>query len=1485
MEEEEVSLVDGVFEGALRVLEDEEDGEVNLIWQKSDIFAFDDAVRVNTLELKKLMTFFKSRKFTVIWSFGLLRLCKSTKIPFISEEGLAIDWNSKNLTELLKRESDEFVLNLEGDKNDSRVISLKELSTAKQKLMLLDSAAEGSLMPLSQVNAANVILMLSRQLILNGDSLVPTRVVEGVLQPVAPRTAEHRLAQKNELKARGTLLMAFPKKHPLKFNSYKYAKTLMEAIEKRFGGNIKTKKIDVDDLEEMDLRWQMAMLTMRARRFLQKIGRNLGANGPTSMGFDMSKVECYNCHRKAHFSRECKSPKASRRTGAVEPQRRTVLVETSTLNALVSQCDGTRSYNWSYQAEEEPTNSTLMAFSSSSYSNNEVSSCSKACSKAYAQLHTQYDKLTDELRKSQFDVISYQTGLEFVEARLLAYTPNDWPPSSLYDRFQPSGRYHVVPPPYTGTFMPPKPDLVFNTAPTAVETDHLAFNVSDFEDESETKAPQFVPSFVQSSEQVKSPRHSVQPIETSIPAATPAPASPKPTSSGKRRNKKACFVCKSVDHLIKDCDYYAKKMAQPIQRNYAHRGNHKQYASMTHKKPQKHMVPTAVLTQSKPVFNTTVRPVSAVVPKIMVTQPRFAHPIVTKSKSPIRRHITRSPSPQTSNLPPRVTAAQALVVSVAQGKFEGKIDEEFLVGYSINSKAFIVFNSRTRIVQETLHVNFLENKPNVTGSGPTWLFDIDSLTRVMNYQPVNAGNQTNPSAGFQDKFDVEKAWEEIDQQYVLFPMWSSGSTNPQNYDGDAAFDEKEHDCDAKKPESEVILSPSSSAQSMKQDDKIKKEAKGKIPTVGQNSLNNANTFSVVGPLNTAVSPTYRKYSFIDASQLPDDLDMPELEDITYSDDEDGVVAEADFNNLEISIIVSPIPTTRIHKDHLVSQIIGDLSSTTQTRKEPKRVHQALKDPSWIEAMQEELLARIEAIRLFLAYASFMGFMVYQMDVKSAFLYGTIEKEVYVSQPLGFEDPDHPDKVYKVVKALYCLHQASRACTPIDTEKPLLKDPDGEDIDVHTYSAVSIKLDITSTSSDSPLLRVNTPRSDEDRLEIMGLTVFLLPKIKSVGIGVNTVGLKVSAVSHKLLMFSLTNWCCSLSVVREAAIKEVLRLDDAEGVDCLPNEELFVELARIGYEKPSTKLTFYKAFFSIQWKFLIHTILRSMSAKRTLWNEFSSAMTYVVICLPIGRKFNFSKYIFESLNKRLRKEEMQKNMFKMLVMMMLLKEMILLLMEKFQLSLKNHPYHLLPYLPQPPKDLPSTSQVRIINKLDKVDVVALMDDKKEDKKEEEAKEDEPAEVQEVVDVVTTTKLITEVVTTASETVIAVSIIISAAEPQVPAAIITAAPIRVVTKEQIEEEESRALQSINETSAQKAAQRRKLNKEVEDLKRHLAIVPDEDDDIYTEATPLARKNFDREDLEALWNLIKERFSTSKPKNFFDDFLLTTLGAMFEKPDAQA
>ncbi|GJV48609.1 putative ribonuclease H-like domain-containing protein [Tanacetum coccineum] len=180
--------------------------------------------------------------------------------------------------------------------------------------------------------------------------------------------------------------------------------------------------------------------------------------------------------------------------------------------------------------------------------------------------------------------------------------------------------------------------------------------------------------------------------------------------------------------------------------------------------------------------------------------------------------------------------------------------------------------------------------------------------------------------------------------------------------------------------------------------------------------------------------------------------MPALEDdsifdFTRDDEDDGVVA--DMNNLYTTIQVIPIPTTRIHKYHPLDQVIGDLQSATQTRKMSKNLKEHgfnKKDERGIVIRNKERLvaqgytqkegidydevfapvARIEAIRLFLAYASFKDFVVYQMDVKSVFLYGKIEEEVYVCQPPGFEDPDFPDRVYKVEKALYGLHQAPRA---------------------------------------------------------------------------------------------------------------------------------------------------------------------------------------------------------------------------------------------------------------------------------------------------------------------------------------------------------------------------------------------------------------------------------------------------------------------------
>nr|GEU92871.1 putative ribonuclease H-like domain-containing protein [Tanacetum cinerariifolium] len=1441
-------------------------------------------------------------------------------------------------------------------------------------------------------------------------------------------------------------------------------------------------QIDVDDLEEMDLRWQMAMLTMRARR-------------------------------------ECRSLKDPRRPDTAEPQRRTVLVKTSTLNALVSQCDGIESYDWSYQAEEEPTNFALMAFSSNSSFDNETNE------------KTRLGYNSQVFTKDMFDCENYYS---------LESDCERWPPSNLNDRFQPSGGYHAVPPPYTETFMPHKPDLVLTTAPIAVETDHLAFNVqlsplkpeqdlshisrpsapiiedwvSDLEEESETKDPQqFVPSFAQSSEHVKTPRHSVQPIETTFQAATSVPASPKSNSSGKRRNRKACF-----------------------------------YVPLTHSKPQKHKVPTVVLTQSKPVSNTAVRPVSAAMPNIPVTRPRHAHQVVTKptfvkslnkknyylvitddysrftwvfflatkdETTPIlktfltglenqltlkvkvirsdngtelknsdlnhfcglkgiKREFSVPRTPQQNGIAERknktlIKAARTMLADLLLpipfwaeavntacnvhnrvlvtkphnktpyellhgrtpsigfmrpfggpmtilntfdplGKFQGKVDEGFLIRYSICSKAFRVVNSRTRIIQETLHVNFLENKPNVAGTGLTWLFDIDSLTRTMNYQPVHVGNQTNSGAE------------------------------------DAAFDRKEHDFDVKKPESKVILSPSSSAQSKEQDDKIMKEAKGKshvesvtgyrdlnaefqdcsenssnevttasstVPTVGQNFINNTNIFSAISPSNTAVSPTYGQTFDIDASQFPDDLDMPGLEDIIYSDDEDIVGAEADFNNLESSIPVSLILTTRIHKDHHVSQIIGDLSSTTQTRSNTRAVKdQGFKDPDHpnkvykvvkaLYGLHQAPRAWYETLATYLPeYAnkdmcrSFEKLMKDKFQMSSmgelTFFLGLQVKQkkngIFISQ----------DKYVAEILRKFRLTKGKSASTLIDIEKSLLKDLDGKDVDVHTYkSMIGSLMYLTSSRpdimfADSPLDLVAYSASDYaraslDRKSTTGGWQFLgcrliswqckkqtvvatssteaeyvaaasccaqlvkkqtalgkdksnplmadnlpktvwysthhiplmkswlvqkqtdlgkdnsnplmadnLPKIiwysthhiplmkswlvqKQTDLGKdNSNPLMADNLPKNCMVFHSPyysyeelaspkangSWLQALVdkknvVITEATIRDALRLNDAEGVDCLPNDEIFADLAR----DLSTHTTTYTSLALTQ---------KVFANMRRVGKGFSEVETPLFDGMLVAGEFEEPGDAEEQVQDDIADVAAQ----------------------RANTAIEGDDVHEpsipSPTPPTPPpqqsQDLPSTSQGRMID--------VLMVDKEDENKIEEAmgagddqvkgrqadiykidmdhaskvlsmQEDEP----EVVDVVTIAKLITKVVSAASESVPVASTTIVAAEPQVPAATITAAPVemdeeyarklheelnkdidwdvpidhvkqkakedpyvqRYQLKEQIEEEENRAIQSINKTPTQKAAKRRKLNEEVEDLKQHLEIVPNEDDDVY-------------------------------------------------------
>ncbi|GJZ15230.1 putative ribonuclease H-like domain-containing protein [Tanacetum coccineum] len=441
------------------------------------------------------------------------------------------------------------------------------------------------------------------------------------------------------------------------------------------------------------------------------------------------------------------------------------------------------------------------------------------------------------------------------------------------------------------------------------------------------------------------------------------------------------------------------------------------------------------------------------------------------------------------------------------GKFDGKSDEGFLVGYSLQSKAFRIYNLETKRVEENLHITFLENKPNVAGKGPTWLFDLDYLTDSMNYQPVRSENQANKHAGPQEanhnagtEDNIDAGDSEIEaesaQDYFVLPIWSSYTSTVKSTKAKNAGEEPNKHPDLKPvdKEDQVFLDELERLKRQEQDaydaaEALRKEfAQETEDLLLQAGAAKASSTNIVNTASTPVctASPYGGPSFTNLTNTDqDDSEIPALEEIydnptagiftNASYDDEGAVA--DFTNLETIVNASPIPTSRISSIHPSTLILGDPKSAVQTRSkvtkssgahafvsyiqkqrrnnhkdfqhclfacflsqnEPKKISEALEDESWVDAMQEELLQfKIQKVWILvdLPYGKkAIGTIVYclvgrrklgQMDVKSAFLYGTIDEEVYVSQPLGFVDPKFPKKVYKIVKALYGLHQAPRA---------------------------------------------------------------------------------------------------------------------------------------------------------------------------------------------------------------------------------------------------------------------------------------------------------------------------------------------------------------------------------------------------------------------------------------------------------------------------
>nr|GEU43796.1 hypothetical protein [Tanacetum cinerariifolium] len=786
----------------------------------------------------------------------------------------------------------------------------------------------------------------------------------------------------------------------------------------------------------------------------------------------------------------------------------------------------------------------------------------------------------------------------------------------------------------------------------------------------------------------------------------------------------------------------------------------------------------------------------------------------------------------------------------------------------------------------------------LTGKGHAWMFDLDYLTNSMNYEPILVENQANKSAGLKEANN------------------STGDKIEKN----------------EKPVSQVEQIFQEELEKLKRQEKEANDATRKEATY-ENQDANTNSTNLLTAVSIPVSAAGPSRALNDAKpSYPDDPLMPHLDDIfaslsegiftNSSYDDEGVVT--DFNNLGITVTVSPTPTTRIHTIHPKTQILGDPLSAVQTR---SKVHKNPKGHALAggrDRLDEVFapVARIEAIRIFLAFASYMGFIVYQIDVESSFLYDTIDEEVYVTQPPGFVDPKFPNKVTPMTSYL----QAMKRIFTYLKGQPKLGNPQHEVVNF-------LAGDLFHGNARTALLKGRL-------LEVTTAKQRLLLPSRAKPAESEGFEQIIDFLNGSTIRYAVT----ASPTIRTSCIKQFWSTAMAKTI----NDEVRVQA--------------------------LIDAKRCLSAKTTSWNEFSITMASTIICLATNQKFNFSRYILLSLVKNI-EAEVPFYMFPR-VITPLFKNMLVPAAEEVgqaqdAVSIPTEPSTSKPYMkhkskkqhPKAPKDSLKFQElidlcIRLSNKVldlkrevidikssftdkiqkleDKVDqleeenrvlkeksfkttqvdttapvknmeksfnqermIADMNEDVEVNLEEAQAKaynldlqhskkvlsmqdvdEEEPIEVEEVIEVVTTAKLITEVVTTAKPTTAA----------QVP----KASALRRKRGVVIQDPKETTTLVIVHTERRRSQYKKKVIKD--------KIVDNDDDDVYMEATPLASKvpvvnyqihhennkpyykiiradgthklflsfitllkNFDREDLETLWKLVKERYGLAKVKSW--------------------